>query len=137
MGKRQKYTVERLEEINGAALSSEWQDCDRDFFAIVFLLFVPFLVLATTAVFPIETIPMKALCVSAAIASLLIYMGAIIEAKFGLGLRLPHTLCAPLGGLVVVSGFLAGLLQAKSSSSVSWRGRSYSMKDHNQNSISV
>ena len=107
------------------------------FFAVVFLLFVPFLILATTAIFPIDTISMKILCISAVIASLLIYTGAIIEAKFGLGLRLPHALCAPLGGLVVVAGFLSGLLQAKSSSSVSWRGRSYSMKDHNQSSISV
>ena len=107
------------------------------FFAVLFLLFVPFTILAITAIFPIETISTKILCVSASIASLLIYTGAIIEAKIGLGLRLPHALCAPLGGLVVVLGFLSGLLQAKSSSSVSWRGRSYSMKDHSQSSISV
>ena len=107
------------------------------FFAVVFLLFVPFLILVITATFPIETTSMKILCISATIASLLIYIGATIEAKIGLGLRFSHALCAPLGGLVVTAGFLAGLLQAKSSSSVSWRGRSYSMKDHNHSSISI
>mgnify|MGYP006929327496 FL=1 len=79
----------------------------------------------------------KVLCISAAIASLLIYTGAIIEAKVGLHLRLVHALFAPLGSLVVVLGFLSGLLQAKRSESVMWRGRSYSMKDHTQSSISI
>jgi len=77
------------------------------------------------------------LCVAAAFASFLIYVAAIIETKFLLELRLIHALFAPLGGLVVVLGFLSGLLQAKKSSSVSWRGRNYSMKDHTQSSISV
>ncbi|MBI2643491.1 MAG: glycosyl transferase, partial [Nitrosarchaeum sp.] len=45
-------------------------------------------------------------------------------------------LFAPIGSLVVVLGFLSGLLHAKSST-VSWRGREYSMKDHVQNSINV
>ena len=55
----------------------------------------------------------------------------------GLKLRLIHALFAPLGGLVVTLGFLTGLIQAKGSSSVSWRGRSYSMKDHAQSSLSI
>ncbi len=77
------------------------------------------------------------LCISAAIASILIYIGAIIETKIGLELRLGHAFFAPLGSLVVVLGFLSGLLQAKSTSSITWRGRVYSMKDHTQSSISV
>ena len=85
----------------------------------------------------IETTSAKLLCATAAIASILIYIGAIIEVKVGLDLRLVHALFAPLGGLVVVLGFLWGLLQAKSTSSVTWKERSYSLKDHTQSSISV
>ncbi len=55
----------------------------------------------------------------------------------GLKLKLIHALCAPLGGLVVSLGFLTGLIQAKGTSSVSWRGRSYSLKDHTQSSLSI
>ncbi len=107
------------------------------FFAIAFLLFVPFPVFAMSVLLPVETISAKMLFISAAAASGLIYIGAIIEVKMGLQLRLIHALFAPLGSVVVVLGFLSGLLQAKSSASVTWRGRSYSMKDHTQNSISV
>ncbi len=107
------------------------------FFATLFLLFVPFPIFATSIFLPIETISAKILCISAALASFLIYVGAIIETKIMLRLRLIYALFAPLGGLVVTSGFFTGLLQAKKSSSISWRGRSYSMKDHTQNSIRV
>ena len=107
------------------------------FFAVVFLLFAPFPVFVTSALFPTESISAKLLCIAAALASILIYIGATIEVKKGLELRLHHALFAPLGGLVVVLGFLSGLLQAKSAHSVTWRGRKYSMKDHSQSSISV
>jgi len=107
------------------------------FFAVLFLLFIPFPIFAISASLPIETTSAKMLCVTAAIASILIYIGAIIEVKVGLDLRLVHALFAPLGGLVVVLGFLWGLLQAKSTSSVTWKERSYSLKDHTQSSISV
>jgi len=107
------------------------------FFAIVFLLFVPFPIFAISASLPIETISGKVLCVTSAIASILIYVGAVIEVKVGLKLKLAYALFAPLGSFVVILGFLSGLLQAKRTSSVTWRGRSYSMKDHSQSSISV
>ena len=107
------------------------------FVAVVFLLFVPFPTVLVTSAFPVDTMSWKILCMTAVAASILIYIGAIIDAKMGLGLRFVHAVFAPLGGLVVVLGFLSGLLQAKSSSSVTWRGRSYSMKDHSQSSISV
>ena len=77
------------------------------------------------------------MCVSAAISSALIYIGAIIEVKIGLKLKTIYSLFAPLGSLTVVLGFLSGLIEAKGTSSISWRGRSYSMKDHNQDSINV
>ncbi|MDH3312009.1 MAG: glycosyltransferase [Nitrosopumilus sp.] len=107
------------------------------FFAVTFLLFVPFPIFAVSAFMPVQESSAKILCISAAVASLLIYTGAIIEAKIGLHLRLVHALFAPLGSLVVVLGFLSGLLQAKRSESVMWGGRSYSMKDHTQSSISI
>jgi len=107
------------------------------FFATLFLLFVPFPIFATSVFLPVETTSVKILCWTAALASFLIYVGAIIETKFMLGLRLIYAIFAPLGGLVVVLGFFNGLLQAKKSSSISWRGRRYSMKDHTQNSIRV
>ena len=107
------------------------------FFAVLFLLFVPFPVLAASLVFPSESISSKILCVSAAIASILIYIGSFIEVKIGLELKTRYALFAPLGSLVVVLGFLSGLIQAKGTSSISWRGRTYSMKDHSQNSISI
>jgi len=107
------------------------------FFAVLFLLFIPFPVFAISASFPIETTSAKLLCITAAIASILIYIGAIIEVKIGLELRFVHALFAPLGSLVVVLGFLSGLVHAKSASSVTWKERTYSMKDHTQSSISV
>ncbi|AFS80515.1 glycosyl transferase family protein [Candidatus Nitrosopumilus koreensis AR1] len=107
------------------------------FFAVLFLLFVPFPIFAASIALPNETISANTLCVTSFMALLLIYIGAIVEAKKGLELRLVHALFAPLGSLVVVLGFLSGLLQANKESSVTWRGRSYSMKDHSQSSISV
>jgi len=67
----------------------------------------------------------------------MIYIGAVIEVKVGLKLKTGYAIFAPLGSLVVILGFLSGLLQAKRTSSVTWRGRSYSMKDHSQSSIRV
>jgi len=107
------------------------------FFAVLFLLFIPFPILATSIVLPSENISEKILLIASAISSILIYTGAIIEVKMGLGLRTIYALFAPLGSLTVVLGFLSGLIQAKGKSAITWRGRSYSMKDHNQNSISI
>ncbi len=107
------------------------------FFAVLFLLFVPFPIFAISALIPIETTSAKILCITSGIASILIYIAATIETKIGLELKFVYALFAPLGGLVVSMGFLSGLIQAKSTSSVTWRGRTYSMKDHTQNSISV
>jgi len=107
------------------------------FFAVLFLLFIPFPILATSIMSPSENISAKILFVTSLISSILIYTGATIEVKMGLRLRIIYALFAPLGSLTVVLGFLSGLIQAKGTSAVSWRGRSYSMKDHNQNSISI
>jgi len=106
------------------------------FFAVLFLLFMPFPILAYSALWILKTTSFLILFVASFVASIMIYIGAIIEVKKLLQLRLIDALFAPLGSLIVVLGFLGGLLQAKNST-VSWRGRKYSMKDHVQNSISV
>jgi cellulose synthase/poly-beta-1,6-N-acetylglucosamine synthase-like glycosyltransferase len=107
------------------------------FFAVLFLLFMPFPILAYSSVLSFETLSNSTVFVSSLIASIMIYIGAVIEVKKGLHLKLIHALFGPIGSLVVVLGFLSGLLQAKKESSVSWRGRKYSMKDHVQDSIRI
>jgi len=106
------------------------------FFAVLFLLFMPFPILAYSALWVLKTTSFSILFVASFVASIMIYIGSIIEVKKLLQLRLIDALFAPLGSLIVVLGFLGGLLQAKNST-VSWKGRKYSMKDHVQNSISV
>jgi glycosyltransferase involved in cell wall biosynthesis len=107
------------------------------FFAVLFLLFMPFPILAYSSILFFETMSNSLVFVSSLIASILIYIGAVIEVKKGLQLKLIHAIFGPVGSLVVVLGFLSGLLQAKKDSSVSWRGRKYSMKDHVQDSIRI
>lgn len=106
------------------------------FFAVLFLLFFPFPVLAYSTLVLLETSTVSILFVAAFASSLMIYLGAIIEVKKLLQLRLIDAMFAPLGGLVVVLGFLSGLLSAKNST-VYWRGREYHMKDHVQNFINI
>lgn len=107
------------------------------FVAVLFLLFVPFPILVITSLFPVDSISWMMLCIASVIASILIYVGATIEAKIGLKLKFAYALFAPLGGLVIVLGFLNGLLCVKSNSAITWRGRNYSIKDHTQNSINM
>ena len=107
------------------------------FFAVLFLLFIPFPVMILSSFFAFESLSNLALSVSSIFASVLIYAGGLLEVKKGLDLKLINALFAPIGSLVVVLAFLSGLLQAKKDSSVSWRGRSYSMKDHVQDSIRI
>ena len=106
------------------------------FFAVLFLLFMPFPILAYSVFGAFKTTSFSLLFATSIISTIMIYMGAIIEVKKLLQLKLINALFAPIGSLVVVLGFLSGLLQAKNSV-VSWRGRKYYMKDHVQNSISV
>ncbi len=107
------------------------------FFAVLFLLFMPFPILAYSISFWDKADSFFILVVTSSIASILIYVGAITEATQGLQLKLSHALMGPIGSFIVVIGFLSGIIQAKSNSAVSWRGRSYSLKDHTQSSISV
>ena len=106
-------------------------------FAVLFLLFMPFPLLAYSAIFlNIET-SSSVLFVIAAIASVLVYTGGILDAAKGVGSGIKYSLFAPVGCFIVVCGFFAGLLQATSKDAVSWRGRTYYMKDQIQKSINV
>ncbi len=107
------------------------------FFAVLFLLFMPFPILVYSSILTFETLSNSMVLVSSLIASTMIYAGAVIEVKKALQLKLIYSIFGPIGGLVVVLGFLGGLLQAKKDASVTWRGRKYSMKDHIQDSISI
>jgi len=106
------------------------------FFAVLFLLFMPFPLLAYSLVLP-QTNSFMILFGSAIFASGLIYLASAIDAKKGLSLGLEYIIFAPLGSAIIVSGFASGILHAKKNDSVKWRGRTYSMADTIQDSISL
>ena len=105
------------------------------FFGVLFLLFMPFPILGYSIIFSSDS--SLVLFVISCIASSLVYLGGMLDAVKGLELKLRYSLFAPVGSFIVVSGFLAGLIQAKSKTAVSWRGRTYQMKGQVQKSINV
>ena len=106
------------------------------FFAVLFLLFMPFPFLIYSAMFFSVTESFSLLFAVSILASILIYVAAIIETR-ELLLKQKYALLAPVGSFIVVCGFLSGILQANSKNAVSWRGREYAMRDQIQDSISV
>ena len=104
---------------------------------VLFLLFMPFPIFAYSVILFNDTTSSLVLVVIAGIASALVYTAAILDATKGLDLGIKYALLAPIGGFIVVGGFFAGLIQAKSKDAVSWRGRTYSMKGQTQRSINV
>jgi len=106
------------------------------FFAVLFLLFMPFAILGYSLILFDWTNSFSILVISSGLASLLVYIAAFIEIR-GLGQGAKYALFGPIGSFIVVCAFLAGMLQAKSKSAVSWRGRNYSMKEHIQDSIGI
>ena len=105
------------------------------FFGVLFLLFMPFPILGYSVIFSSDS--SLVLFVISCIASSLVYLGGMFDAVKGLDLKLRYSLFAPVGSLIVVCGFLAGLIQAKSKTAVAWRGRTYHMKGQIQKSINV
>jgi len=105
------------------------------FFGVLFLLFMPFPILGYSVIFSSDS--SLVLFVISCIASSLVYLGGMLDAAKGLDLKLRYSLFAPVGSFVVVCGFLAGLIQAKSKTAVSWRDRTYHMKGQVQKSINV
>lgn len=107
------------------------------FFAVLFLLFMPFPILVYSVVFFENTFSFAILFWVSLLASLLIYLASGLDAVKGLQLKIKYSLLVPVGSIIVVGGFLVGMLQAKSNTAVSWRGRKYSMKEYVTDSISV
>ena len=106
-------------------------------FAVLFLLFVPFPLFVYSIIFTSSEISSVILFVVSGIASVLIYIGGVLDAVKGIGSDIKYSLFAPIGGFIVASGFFAGLIQSTSKHAVSWRGRTYYMKDQIQKSINV
>ena len=106
------------------------------FTAVLFLLFMPFPLLVYSGFFFNEGTSFVVLFFSSLVSSILIYIGAFAESR-ELHIKPKYAMLGALGSFVVVLGFLSGIIQAKSSSAVQWRGRKYAIKDYVQNSISV
>lgn len=107
------------------------------FFAVLFLLFMPFPILAYSVLFAGLSTSFGVLSGAALFASGLFYLGSTMDAKKGLGLGFRHALFAPLGSAIIISGFASGILQAKKNNAVTWRGRTYSISNTKQNPISL
>ena len=107
------------------------------FFAVLFLLFMPFPILVYAATFANSSISFSLLFSISVIAVVLLYIASIIEAKKGLGLCVVHALLGPIGSFMIVVGFASGILQVKSNKALKWRGRTYSMTNQIQNAINV
>ena len=107
------------------------------FFAVLFILFMP-IPLLTYAVIAFEpNLSFTTLLISAIISTITIFSASIMETKIGLNLSIVNSIFAPIGSIIVVLGFLSGILQANKSTAVSWRGRKYSIKEFSQNYLKV
>jgi cellulose synthase/poly-beta-1,6-N-acetylglucosamine synthase-like glycosyltransferase len=107
------------------------------FFAVLFILFMP-IPLLTYAVIAFEpNLSFTTLLISAIISTITIFSASIMETKMGLNLSIVNSIFAPVGSIIVVLGFLSGILQANKSTAVSWRGRKYSVKEFSQNYLKV
>jgi len=107
------------------------------FFGVLFLLFMAFPILGYSIIFFNSTDSFLMLFAISCTASILVYIGGILDATKGLDLKIKYSLFAPVGSFIVVCGFLAGLTQAESKTALSWRGRTYNMKGQSQKSINV
>lgn len=107
------------------------------FLAVAFLLLAPFPALGYALALPGGWASSAVLAAAAAGAAAAVYAGAIAECALGLRIRLRYAALCPLGCLVVVCGFLSGLAHAGGDATVSWRGRTYAMRDRAQSAVNV
>ena len=107
------------------------------FFAVLFILFIPIPFLAYSIIAFDSSLSFTTLLVASVISTITVFLASAMEAKMGLNLSLVNTIFAPLGSIIVVLGFLAGILQANKSTAVSWRGRKYSVKEFSQDFLKV
>ena len=107
------------------------------FFAVLFILFIPIPFLAYSIIAFDSSLSFTTLLIASIISTITVFLASAMEAKMGLNLSLVNTIFAPLGSIIVVLGFLAGILQANKSTAVSWRGRKYSVKEFSQDFLKV
>jgi len=107
------------------------------FFAVLFLLFMPFPILAYSTLFVNLSGSFIILFGISLFTVGLFYLGSIIDAKKGLSLGLRHALFAPIGSAIIITGFATGILHAKRSNALTWRGRTYSISETAQHSINL
>jgi cellulose synthase/poly-beta-1,6-N-acetylglucosamine synthase-like glycosyltransferase len=107
------------------------------FVAVLFLLLMPFPIFVYSTIFSNLSESFSILFGTSIFASMLVFLGSAIDAKKGLGLSIKYALMSPIGSAIIVGGFASGILNAKSNNAVTWRGRTYSMVDTIQNSISL
>ena len=107
------------------------------FFAVLFILFMPIPLLIYSVIAFEPNLSCIILLISAVISTITIFSASIMETKMGLNLSIVNSIFAPVGSIIVVLGFLSGILQANKSAAVSWRGRKYSVKEFSQNYLRV
>jgi|TARA_B110000014_G_C20113298_1_gene587128 cellulose synthase/poly-beta-1,6-N-acetylglucosamine synthase-like glycosyltransferase len=107
------------------------------FFAVLFILFMPIPLLGYAIIVFEPNLSFTTLLISAIISTITIFLASIMETKMGLNLSIINSIFAPIGSIIVVLGFLSGILQANKSTAVSWRGRKYSVKEFSQNYLEV
>ena len=107
------------------------------FFAVLFILFMPIPLLTYSIIAFEPSLSFTTLLISAIISTITIFSASILETKMGLNLNVVNSIFAPVGSIIVVLGFLSGILQANKSTAVSWRGRKYSVKEFSQNYLKV
>ena len=107
------------------------------FFAVLFILFMPIPLLAYSVIAFEPSLSFSTLLISAIISTITIFSASIMETRMGLDLSLMNSVFEPIGSIIVVLGFLSGILHANKSTAVSWRGRKYSVKEFSQNYLKV
>ena len=107
------------------------------FFAVLFILFMPIPLLIYSIIAFEPNLSFTTLLISSIISTITIFSASIMETKMGLNLSMVNSIFAPVGSIIVVLGFLSGILQANKSTAVSWRGRKYSVKEFSQNYLKV
>lgn len=60
----------------------------------------------------------------------LIILTSTIQTKNTLGINWLHSLGAPIGGFIIVFGFIKGIIKAFNNGTVNWRGRRYVISSH-------
>ena len=85
---------------------------------------MPFLVLPYSVAFMEGTLTKMLFTISSA-SCILIIISGMIQALAGLKINPLYPLVAPLAGVIIAFGFLAGIIKARRKKGVQWSGRDY------------